>query len=94
MSCMASSSVAESTLVLEVRCFFFIACSSDGDDPNPLLPVITARGSAGLFSSSQPEEHSESFPHVGKDLNGGGHGEFHAPSVPIQVLNVIRQDAC
>lgn len=42
------------------------------------------------FSSSQPEEHSESFPHVGEDLNGGGRGEFHAPSVPIQILNVIR----
>lgn len=47
------------------------------------------------FSSSQPEEHSESFPHVGEDLNGGGRGEFHAPSVPIQILDVIRQDdAC
>ena len=46
-------------------------------------------------SSSQPEEHSESFPHVGEDVNGGGRGEFHAPSVPIQILNVIRQDdAC
>ena len=43
-------------------------------------------------SSSQREEHSESFPHVGKDLNGGGRGEFHPPSVPIQILNVIRQD--
>ena len=42
------------------------------------------------FSSSQSEEHSESFPHVGEDLNGGGRGEFHAPSVPIQILNVIR----
>ncbi len=45
-----------------------------------------------LFASSQPDEHSESFPHVGKDLNGGGRGEFHAPSVPIQIRNVIRQD--
>lgn len=47
------------------------------------------------LSSSQPKEHSESFPHVGEDLNGGGRGEFHAPSVPVQILDVIRQDdAC
>src|SRR5262245_7682239 len=37
-SCIASSSAAETALVLEVRCFFFIACSPDGNDPNAVPP--------------------------------------------------------
>jgi hypothetical protein len=41
------------------------------------------------FFPSQPEEHSESFPHIGEDVKGGGRGEFDAPSVPIQILDVI-----
>ena len=42
-SCMASSRSAESALVLEVRCFFFIACSPDGDDANPVASVRDER---------------------------------------------------
>src|SRR4051794_37309108 len=37
-SCISSSAAAESPLGLEGRCFFFIACSPDGDDPNAVAP--------------------------------------------------------
>ena len=44
---------------------------------------------------SQPEEDSETFSHIGEDFSGRGCGELHAPSVPVQILDVVGQDdAC
>ena len=83
--------------LLQQRVGFFGAKVYDAreDLEKRTLSSETASFGHRPFSSSQPEEHSESFPHVGEDLNGGGRGEFHAPSVPIQILDVIRQDdAC
>ena len=38
---------------------------------------------------SQPQKHSETFPHVSEDFDGNGCGELDAPSVPVQILDVI-----
>ena len=42
--------------------------------------------------ASQAEERPKAFPHISEDFDGSGCGEFHAPRVPIQVLDVIGQD--
>jgi hypothetical protein len=51
-----------------------------------------ARSSTGGEKGSEPEEHSETFSHIGEDFNRSGCGELCAPSVPVQVLDVIGQD--
>ena len=38
---------------------------------------------------SQPEKHSETFPHIGEDFDGSGCRELGAPSVPVQILDMI-----
>ena len=44
-----------------------------------------------MIGSSQPEKHSETFPHIGEDFDGSGCGELDPSSVPIQILDVVRR---
>ena len=61
---------------------------------------VSVRGSPAVsfarpFSWLQPEEYSESLPHIGEDLNRGRSSELYAPSVPVEILDVVGQDdAC
>src|SRR3954453_23211626 len=88
---MASSSAALSALVLEVRCFFFISCSPDGDDPDAIAPHGAERRPHHLADS--PDDLGTRFiQRAGRDLKPVG----IAPQRPSaeEVYAVLLEIGC